>query len=216
MLLASEDIPETTMAVPPPSNPGTPVTPEPTKAALRAELRAARDRFVFDMAPGERVRLEACAARHLTRLIDGVAVVALYIARGSELDCAAVMTAAAERGIALALPHVSAPDRPMRFLSWAPGEPLESGWKGLLQPATDAFERRPDAIVAPLLGFDSHGGRLGQGAGFYDRAFAALPGVKKFGLGWSIQQRAAIACDPWDVPVDAIVTEAGVIGEKEG
>ena len=50
--------------------------------------------------------------------------------------------------------------------------------------------------------------------GFYDRAFAGLSSVRKFGLGWSVQQRPAIAHDAWDVPLDAIVTEAGVIGGK--
>ncbi|KKC25521.1 5-formyltetrahydrofolate cyclo-ligase [Sphingomonas sp. SRS2] len=184
---------------------------KPDKAALRAELRAARDGFILNLAPGERARRESRAAAYLAPWIDGASCVAFYHAIGSELDCGAAITAAVARGITVALPHVEDRDSAMRFLAWTPGNPLETGWRGLIQPRVDAPEVEPDIIVAPLLGFDSALARLGQGAGFYDRAFAALPDVKKFGLCWSIQQRPVIACDPWDVPLDAVVTEAGVI-----
>ena len=184
---------------------------EPSKPAVRAALRAAREAFVLDLAPGERARLESCAAAYLLPLVDGASCVAFYHALGSELDCGPAIAAAMARGVRIALPHVERRDSMMRFLAWTPGDPLESGWRGLVQPRADAVEIRPDAIVAPLLGFDSALARLGQGAGFYDRAFPVFPEAKKIGLGWSMQQRPAIACDPWDVPLDAIVTEAGVL-----
>jgi 5-formyltetrahydrofolate cyclo-ligase len=182
-----------------------------SKAALRAELRAARDGFVLDLAPGARARLEALAARHLMPLIAGAKCVAYYHARGGELGCGASIAATAAAGIAIALPHIAASGEPMRFLAWAPGDPLEAGWRGLIQPLAQAPEVLPDIIVAPLVGFDSQGWRLGQGGGFYDRAFADRPDVKKIALGWSIQQCPAIAHDRWDVPLDAVVTERGVI-----
>ena len=184
---------------------------DPSKPAVRAALRAARDGFVLGLAPGERGRLESRAAEYLAPLIAGGPCVAFYHAIGSELDCGAAISAAVARGIQVVLPHVERRDGAMRFLAWTPGDPLESGWRGLIQPRADAAEIIPDTIVAPLLGFDSARARLGQGAGFYDRAFAALPDAKKIGLGWSIQQRPVIACDPWDVPLDAVVTEAGVL-----
>jgi 5-formyltetrahydrofolate cyclo-ligase len=190
------------------------VISEPSKPALRAELRAARDSFVLALPPGQRERLEARAAEHLSPLIDGARCVAFYAALGSELACAPAIALALSHEIIVALPHVEAPDRPMRFLAWKQGDRLESGWRGLIQPAADSPVVEPDIIVAPLLGFDSAGRRIGQGAGFYDRTFAARPAVRKIGLGWSIQQRPAIVSDPWDEPLDAIVTEAGVIEEK--
>ncbi|ABQ68956.1 5-formyltetrahydrofolate cyclo-ligase [Rhizorhabdus wittichii RW1] len=201
------------MAVPPP--PPFPAAPpmaaEPSKPALRAELRAVRDAFVLDLAPGERARLEALAADHLMRVAGGARSIAFYVAMGSEMGCAAAIAATAARGIAVALPHVESRSAPMRFLRWTPGDPLETGWRGLSQPAAESAGIDPDLIVAPLLGFDSALNRIGQGAGFYDRAFAALPDARRIGWGWSIQQRPAIGCDPWDVPLDAVVTEAGVI-----
>lgn len=200
------------MVVPPHHKmPQTPLFPHPAKAALRAELRAARDAFLLSLEPDERVHLERRAAAHLLPLLEGARCVAFYVAVGSELDCGLVIDACAKRDIDVALPFVSDRDQPMRFLHWRPGEPLEPGRRGLLQPSPDSPEKVPDTIVAPLLGFDSAGWRLGQGAGFYDRAFASLCEVKRIGLGWSVQQRSVIAHDSWDEPLDMIVTEAGVI-----
>jgi len=184
---------------------------KPTKAALRTQLRAARDAFVLDLVPGEREQRESRAAANLAPLLDGAHCIAFYLALGCEIDCGPAVAAAAARGVSIALPYVIDRNSALRFLAWAPGDPLESGWSGLVQPAADAAEASPDVVVAPLLGFDSELRRLGQGAGFYDFAFAARPHIRRIGFGWSIQQCPAIACDAWDVPLDAVVTEAGVI-----
>ncbi|WP_340314369.1 5-formyltetrahydrofolate cyclo-ligase [Rhizorhabdus argentea] len=188
---------------------------ELSKPAQRAELRAARDGFVLDLTGEQRARLEARAAANLMPLIEKARCVAFYHGLGGELGCGPAITAAAARGIAVALPHVAGRHQAMRFLSWAPGNPLETGWRGLQQPLGDTPELIPDVIVTPLLGFDSTLARLGQGAGFYDRAFAERPVAAKIGFGWSIQRVPVIACDPWDVRLDAVVTEAGTIGKGE-
>lgn len=184
---------------------------ELSKPALRAELRAARDGFVLGLAPGERARLECRAAGHLMARLGGAQRVAFYWGMGAEIGCEIAISLTENMKISTCLPYVEDRHSVMRFLRWIPGDRLEPGWRGLLQPAADAPEIEPDLIVTPLLGFDSRLMRLGQGAGFYDRAFAARPGVGKIGLGWSIQSRPVIAADPWDVPLDAVVTEAGVI-----
>jgi 5-formyltetrahydrofolate cyclo-ligase len=68
---------------------------------------------------------------------------------------------------------------------------------------------RPDIILTPLLGFDHLLHRLGQGAGHYDRAFAALPGARRIGVAWSVQHVDPLPTDPWDVPLHAVITEQG-------
>lgn len=185
------------------------------KAEQRSTLRGRRDAFVQALSPDDRARLEAEAAAALMPLIAACRSVALYVALGSELGCAAAMDIAAGAGIDILLPHVTGRAAPMHFHRWLPGEALESGWRGLVQPRADAPRAEPDAIVAPLVGFDSRLMRLGQGGGFYDRAFALRPMVKKIGFGWSVQQSCAIAVDPWDVPLDAMVTERGQIEPEE-
>lgn len=185
------------------------------KVEQRSILRRRRDAFVQALSPGDRARLEAEAAAALMPAIATCRSVAFYIALGSELGCLPAIDIAAQAGIGILLPHVTGRAAPMHFHRWLPGEPLESGWRGLLQPRADAPRAEPDAIVAPLVGFDSRFMRLGQGGGFYDRAFALRPMVKKIGFGWSVQQSCAIAVDPWDVPLDAMVTERGQIEPEE-
>lgn len=185
------------------------------KAALRAELRAVRDAFVIDMPPGERERLERVAARTMARFLAGRACVSGYIAIGSEFCCLPMLEAAAAAGLAVALPHITTRESPMRFLRWRPGESLERGRRGLLQPAPDSEEIIPDILITPLLGFDSGLWRIGQGAGFYDAAFAAMPHALRVGVGWSVQQTDDIPRDAWDQRLHAIVTETIVIEGKD-
>ncbi|WP_294395216.1 5-formyltetrahydrofolate cyclo-ligase [uncultured Sphingomonas sp.] len=192
------------MAVPPPS-------PDLTdKQALRATLRRGRAAFVAGLGDARPAAEAALAGRLLERIPPG-ATVALYQALPDEPDPAPLAGLLAAEGHRLALPHVAADKVTMRFLAWQPGDPLAKGGFGILQPiGTDAVA--PAVIVTPLVGFDRAGGRIGQGAGHYDRAFAALPGAIRVGYAWSVQEQASVPHDPWDVPLHAVATEAEWIG----
>jgi len=187
------------MAVPPP-------LPDPAKIALRAELRARRAAHVA--AIGEQAaRIAAHAAADLLLPhIPGGATVSLYLAMHDELDPEPLLEALHTRGHGIALPTLF--DRTtMRFLAWAPGEPVEHGPMNLRQPCPTARECAPDLIVTPLTGFDLRGGRIGYGAGHYDRAFQRYPGAHRIGFAWAMQEVEDVPLDPWDVPLHAIATE---------
>lgn len=189
------------MAVPPP-------LPDPTKIALRADLRARRATHVAALGDdGARIAAEA-AAEHILPHIPAGATVSLYLALQDELDPDALIAALHARGHALALPTLL--DRTtMRFLAWQPGDPLERGPMKLRQPLPTSPERAPDLIVTPLLGFDSLGGRIGYGAGHYDRAFQRYAGAHRIGFAWAMQEEAKVPHDPWDVRLHGVVTEQG-------
>ena len=99
----------------------------------------------------------------------------------------------------------------MRFLAWETEAALVAGPHGLSQPAAHAIELRPDIILTPLLAFDAKLNRLGQGAGYYDRAFERFPDAWRIGVAWSVQQVAELPTEPWDIPLHAVVTEQGWI-----
>lgn len=192
------------MAVPPPSLLGATAA----KPEARRLLRAARARHVAGLAEAATMeRALAAAAERVFAHVPAGARVALYHARGSEIDPAPLARRLTERGHPLALPHVAADGATMRFLAWHPANPLVPGIFGLSQPDVDGEDVAPTLILAPLLGFDRAGGRIGQGAGYYDRAFAALPGAIRIGYAWSAQEMDAVPRDPWDVPLHAIATE---------
>ncbi|UZK70982.1 5-formyltetrahydrofolate cyclo-ligase [Sphingomonas sp. S1-29] len=146
---------------------------------------------------------------YLARLTPG-AIVASYIPLGSEADPAALIDAALAHGCTLALPHVIDRANPMRFLEWHPATPLEPGIFGLRQPPATARDVAPDIVLVPLVAFDPTLHRLGQGAGYYDRALAGLPDAWRLGIAWSVQQVPQVPVDPWDVPLHGVVTERSV------
>lgn len=168
------------------------------KAALRVDLRARRDavaRVILPVPHPFRARL----SKGLT--------VASYVPMGSEADPFPFARAAVEAGCVIALPHVVDRATPMRFLAWDTEAALAAGPYGLSQPRADAAELAPDIILTPLVGFDRRGNRIGQGAGYYDRAFVAHPHAWRVGVAMSVQEVAALTPDSWDVPLHAIATE---------
>ncbi|MDJ0277040.1 5-formyltetrahydrofolate cyclo-ligase [Sphingomonas sp. 2R-10] len=168
------------------------------KAALRAGLRARRRTFAAGgPAP------PAPPPLFLRALRPGM-IVASYVPVGGEADPAAFDRMAVAAGAVLAWPVVIDRKSPIAFHA---GDRLHDGPFGLRQPAADTPPVAPAIILTPLVGFDSACNRLGQGAGHYDRAFAALPDALKIGIAWSVQQVDRLPCDPWDVALDAIVTE---------
>jgi 5-formyltetrahydrofolate cyclo-ligase len=182
------------------------------KSELRRLLRSRRAEFLAALSHGERAAVTQALADQVLRRIGGSRILAGYVAIGGECDPAPILTAAATAGAAIALPHVVAPDQPMRFLAWRPGEPLVAGPAGLLQPAAEAPALIPDTVLVPLLGFDRLLHRLGQGAGYYDRALEALGEARRIGLAWSVQEVAELPRDSWDVPLHAVATERGWLG----
>ena len=170
------------------------------KSALRARLRAERDRYAVGARP---VPVPAAFARRL----DEGAVVATYRPVGGEADPSGFDRAARGARCALALPFVVDRATALRFLDWPHDAALVHGPYGLWQPPADARGVAPDIILTPLVGFDRRGNRLGQGAAHYDRAFVAYPDAWRVGIAWSVQEVAALTPDAWDVPLHAIATE---------
>jgi 5-formyltetrahydrofolate cyclo-ligase len=180
---------------------------ETDKATMRRIYRQKRDEFVASLASRERdIAFSQITTPMAAHLLRGK-IVAGYIAKDSEADPTAILLKAHEIGCVTALPHVISRSAPMRFLRWSPGDILEPGPFGLLQPSTDAEAILPDVVLVPLVAFDSRLMRLGQGAGHYDRGLSLLDQCFAIGIAWSIQHAPAIETDPWDIPMNAILTE---------
>lgn len=141
-------------------------------------------------------------------------VVAAYVAQGSEIDPEPLVAAllAENPGVTrAALPVAIDRHSPLHFRLWTPGEPLVPDAFGIPAPAPSKAEAEPGLIIAPVLGFDRKGGRLGQGAGHYDRTLAklrALRSVFVLGLAYAGQEVDGVPTEPHDQRLDAILTEA--------
>jgi len=156
-----------------------------------------------------RARMSVRIAEGLDRLTGDLAgrTVSLYWPFRGEPDLRPWGAAIIERGATTALPVVVEKAHPLTFRAYRSGDRLEKGVWNIPIPAAGT-EVVPDIVIAPLVGFDRRGFRLGYGGGFFDRTLAALPRKPLvIGVGYSFQRIATIHPQPHDIAMDAIVTE---------
>ncbi|HKK23619.1 MAG TPA: 5-formyltetrahydrofolate cyclo-ligase [Pseudohaliea sp.] len=178
------------------------------KAAVRRRLRAARR----ELAPAARdaaARAVAAQAATLPGWRPG-ARLAAYVAADGELDPAPLLAAAQAAGLAIYLPRIDG-TKALTFHPWQPGDPLEPNRYGIGEPGSGGALPAAglDLLCLPLVAFAGDGTRLGMGAGYYDRTLAAARPALLVGLGYDCQAVATLPRDPWDVPLDGVLTETG-------
>ena len=100
--------------------------------------------------------------------------------------------------------------QPLVFRAWRPGDPLEAGVFGTLQPTARRAVVEPEVLIVPLLAVDEEGWRLGYGGGFYDRTLEALRARKRVtavGVGFNEQIVPEVPHDPNDQRLDWLLTD---------
>jgi 5-formyltetrahydrofolate cyclo-ligase len=186
------------------------VTTPSDKTALRARLRGLR-RLLAAEAPDAAAE---AAMRLPIDLLPPCEVFSGYVAIGAEMDPRPLMLRLAEAGAAAALPVALKRDGALAFRAWTPDMTLERDAFGIPSPPASAEAMTPSLVIAPLLAFDRRGGRLGQGAGHYDRTLANLRAAQPLfvlGLAYAGQEVDEIPMEPHDQRLDAILTETGYI-----
>lgn len=201
------------------------------KSVLRREMAARRD--AIGQAEREAWSNAACgrAADWLGRNAAPASVM-LYAPFRSELDTRPLMEWAWRQEIGVAVPKCYPEDVSMRLYFIAGPEQLKPGAYGipepdggLASPCPDDYV--PDAVIVPGLAFDAGGGRLGYGAGYYDRfrerqeRLAASRGVRRphwVGIGFGVQLIGRVPMEPHDARLDAVITERAthIRAQEEG
>jgi len=159
-----------------------------------ADLRAAKSETIVR-------RLDQAVGKVANRIIS------VYWPLKGEPDLRNWLIQLVERGAHIALPVVVEKRAPLEFRLWSPGEPLERGIWNILVPAHHTVVS-PDIVIAPVVGFDAAGYRLGYGGGYFDRTLAAA--VKKpfsIGIGYGSSRLPTIYPQPHDIAMDLIVTD---------
>lgn len=127
-----------------------------------------------------------------------------------EIDVEPLMRDLHGQGCVLALPVVQGRGQRLLFRVWQPGDALEAGVFGTLQPSADREIVEPDALLVPLLACDREGWRLGYGGGFYDRTIEALRRKKEIvaiGVGFDGQVVDEVPHGPDDQRLDWLLTD---------
>jgi 5-formyltetrahydrofolate cyclo-ligase len=148
--------------------------------------------------------------------------IAAYWPTDGELDPRPLVHQALARGKTAYLPVLGsafghAGMTKLRFARFRPGERMCPNRFGIPEPRFRGRNTRPardlDLILVPLVGFDSDGNRIGMGGGYYDRTLAYLRTRRHWrrprliGIAHECQRLEKIAQRPWDIPLDAVVTE---------
>lgn len=188
---------------------------DPIQACDVARWRkAGRERLIaarIALSVTERLAHAEQLAADLDAVVSKIAPrsVSLYWPFRGEPDLRAWMRRAHESGVRIALPVVLAKGQPLVFREWRPGALLARGVSNIPYPA-DGEPLETDVVIAPLVGFDPEGYRLGYGGGFFDRTLAALtPRPVAIGVGHSIAALATIYPQPHDIAMDWILTGDG-------
>lgn len=183
--------------------------------ALKHWRKAERERLIAARLGIEPSRLDSWRRRmdgYLERSFPGLARCRLAFCwpiKG-EYDARHLARTLRARGALTALPVVVAPKTPLIFREWHPGIELVKGPLDIPFPP-NSQQLTPDAVLLPMNGWDPAGYRLGYGGGFFDRTLASL--AKKpltIGVSYELAQLDSIHPQPWDIPMDYVVTERGV------
>ena len=108
----------------------------------------------------------------------------------------------------LLLPCVDGND--LRLRQYTGPECMVAGEQfGIGEPTGEEFTRLDEVemIIVPGVAFDRHNNRMGRGRGFYDRLLSSTPSALKVGVAFDFQMLDEIPVEPFDIPMDKVVTE---------
>lgn len=189
--------------------------PESTIALEKRKLRQAMTAKRMQLPQAAMVQAGDAMGRHFADhpILAFAPSFAGYMAMRSEPDISSIFRAMARYHKQMALPCVT-PQKTLVFREWQPGDTLVRHPLGMQEPVADAPEIIPAIVLVPLLAFDSGGGRLGYGGGYYDRTMQALRegGMPPLfiGVAYSLQEVEQVPMEPQDGRLDGIMTELGV------
>lgn len=181
---------------------------------LRKQLRAQRDAINSSSIASKSIAI----CHQLEELLTDAHHVAAYYALGNEVDLSTIINAMAARNkqayVPVVLPHFQ-----MQFAPVDQHTPLTVNQYGIKEPQVEPSRlvepMQMDVVLVPLVGFDKQCNRMGMGGGYYDRNFAdrleAAPPPLLIGVAYDSQCARSVYPEAWDVPLDHVVTETGIL-----
>ncbi len=183
------------------------------KSQLRRQLR--QSRAAISIAERQSAAWAVTHYPQILRQLRRGKKIALYVPVGSEFPAWPLIFLALRRACLVYLPVVPKSGRKLSFVRLDHNSVWQQGQFNIPIPSHSEYcnPRDLDAVLVPLLGFDSSLARLGQGGGFYDTTFAfrrKRTSWKKpclIGLAFECQRVTELPCEPWDLRLDGLATE---------
>ncbi|GAA0443314.1 5-formyltetrahydrofolate cyclo-ligase [Lentibacillus halophilus] len=142
--------------------------------------------------------------------------IGITVSKGMEWDTNPIIEAAWQEGKTVAVPKCYPDERKLTFFDFHTYDQLETVYYNLLEPnpnKTDNVNKETiDLLIVPGLLFDQGGFRIGFGGGYYDRFLADFPN-RTLSLAADFQVVEKLPSDSYDVPVDSLITEHGMLDQ---
>jgi 5-formyltetrahydrofolate cyclo-ligase len=192
---------------------------EKNPANLAAISAVSRDRLRRECIAARQAMPAALRAAHEARILallwewfahQPVGSVGFCWPIRAEVDCQPLILRLLAVGWQAAMPVVVERDAPMCFFAWDPVVPMTEDPHGIPVPLS-AEVPVPSVLLLPLVAYDAAGYRLGYGGGYFDRTLARCSTRPvTLGVGYALGRVDSIHPAAHDIPLDIVVTEAGL------
>jgi len=185
------------------------------KESVRKILRQKKEA----MLPEERLGKSRRICRHLMDVIGTGETVMVFTSKEKEVNTRPLIQALFRQGNPVIVPIIVQEDFSLRLSYIRDFSVLVPSTFGVPEPIGSeipAAAHDIDTIILPMLGFDRKGGRIGYGAGYYDRFLSKNPGLRKIGIAFACQEVGSLPVDENDIRMDAVITEDGMVYPEGG
>ena len=184
------------------------------KNQIRQILRQRKDA----MTPKDRVLKSQQICRHVMELIRDHETVMVFTSKEKEVNTEPLINVLFNRGNPVVVPIIEKEDISLRLSYLRDFSALVPSTFGVPEPIGSEIPADANdisTIILPMLGFDRNGGRIGYGAGYYDRFLSKNQNMRKIGIIFACQEVDNLPVDENDIRMDYIITEEGIVYRGE-
>ncbi len=181
------------------------------KTEMRRDMRVRRQQLPMEL----RLQLDQVINRVLLEyaLETEVSTMAAFWPFDGEPDLRPTLEDLVTRDVTVALPKLLE-DSEMALHQWRPQSIMQDNRFHIPEPVNEPAValRDLDILLIPLVAWDRKGGRLGMGAGYYDRLLEPLGSSEvplRFGLAHGLQEVSAVPVSEHDIPMHGLISEHG-------
>ena len=185
------------------------------KDRVRKILRGKKEAMV----PEERLEKSYRICRYLTKIIRDGETVMVFTSKEKEVNTRPLIQALFRKGNPVVVPIIVKEDFSLRLSYLRDFSVLVPSTFGVPEPIGSEIPAAAEdigTIILPMLGFDRTGGRIGYGAGYYDRFLSKNQNLRKIGIAFACQEVENLPVDENDIRMDVIITENGIVYPEGG
>jgi 5-formyltetrahydrofolate cyclo-ligase len=180
------------------------------KDRTRKILRERKDAMI----PQDRREKSQRICLHIMELIKNGETVMVFTSKEKEVNTESLINNLFTKGNPVVVPIIEKAEISLRLSYLRDFSALVPSTFGVPEPIGSEIPAAADdvdTIILPMLGFDRKGGRIGYGAGYYDRFLAKHGNMRKIGVAFACQELDSLPVDENDMPMDYIITEDGIV-----